>query len=331
MTSDTEAMLRGGNGFGRSLPLLLFLASACSAGDSPVSVADPPALSAVAGEILDLWNDADLVCLGETHGSVFDAALREALVAHPRFAATVQIVVVEFASPLHQGLLDRLVLDGETLSRDELRPAWRDAGLGEVWELPLYEEFFRAVARRNLDLPRSKRVRIFAAALPIDWSRVQAPADLTKWGDRTEHFEAVLRREVLAAGKKGFAIFGRGHCVKLPSSMLGRLAANEPERVRAVFGFEGARGVAAARERLKLATAPRLLPVTGTPLAAEPAGAMFFEGHAQVPLGNLLDAVVSYGSNQDTVLDPPDLSFTPELRRELDRRARLWLAAQRRE
>ena len=291
--------------------------------------AAPPDLSAVAGEILDLWNDADLVCLGETHGSVLDAALRTSLVAHPRFASTVEVVVVEFASPLHQTLLDRLVRGGESLSRDELRPVWRDAGLGETWELPRYEEFFRAVARRNQDLPRSQRVRIVAAALPIEWERVQKPADLTQWGDRAEQFESVLRREVLDARRKGLAVFGHGHCEKLPSSMLGRLAASEPERVRAVFGFEGARGVAAARERLELGSKPRLLQVTGTPLAAQPAGTMFFEGHAQVPLGDLLDAVVSYGSNEDTVLDPADLSFTPELRRELDRRARLWLAAQR--
>lgn len=307
------------------------IVSSCAAGDRPTAIAAPPDLSAVAGEILDLWSGADLVCLGETHGSVFDAALRTSLVAHPRFSSTVDVVVVEFASPLHQTLLDRLVLGGESLSRDELRPVWRDAGLGEIWELAQYEEFFRAVAQRNQDLPRSQRVRIVAAALPIEWNRVQTSTDLTQWGDRAEQFEAVLRREVLDTGKKGLAVFGRGHCERRSPSMFSRLAAHEPERVRAVFGFEGARGVAAARERLELGAKPHLLPVTGTPLAVEPAGAMFFEGHAQVPLGNLLDAVVSYGSNQDTVLDPADLSFTPELRRELDRRARLWLAAQRRE
>ncbi len=122
----------------------------CSCDNSGEQTAEHPDLSTVAGDILSLWDEADLVCLGETHGSVLDQAMREALVAHPRFAATVDVIVIEFANPLHQALLDRLVLEGEPLSREQLRPIWLDAGLGEVWELPLYEAFLRAVARLSL-------------------------------------------------------------------------------------------------------------------------------------------------------------------------------------
>jgi hypothetical protein len=311
------------------LPWLLALGLGCSAGDL---VAPPPAspdLSTVAGDILDLFDEADLVCLGETHGSVLDGAMREALVAHPRFAATVEVLVVEFANPLHQGLLDRLVLEGEPLSRDQLRPIWRDAGLGEVWELPLYEAFFRAVARRNAELPRTERVPVVGAALPVDWARVREPEDLAEWGDRTAHFEAVLRREILDPGRKGLAIFGTGHCGRRPPFVLARLAAAEPQRVRAVFGFEVPDGAAAGRAAFGLGPEPRLIPVAGTPAATWSTGAMFFEGHAYagVRMGELVDAIVYYGERDDTLLNPADLQFTPALRAELDRRARLWFAA----
>jgi hypothetical protein len=313
----------------RALLLLAILGLGCAAGDPVASGAPEPDLSVVAGDILALWQDTDLVCLGETHGSVLDEAMREALVAHPRFADTVEVIVVEFASPLHQAMLDRLVIEGEPLSRDQLRPIWRDAGLGEVWELPLYEAFFRAVARRNAGLPRGERVPVVGAALPVDWQRVRAPEDLAHWGDRTEHFEAVLRREILDAGRKGLALFGTAHCGRRPPFVLARLAAVEPGRSRAVFGFEVPGGAAAGRAAFGLGPEPRLLPVAGTVAAAWPTGAMFYEGHAYagVRLGELVDAIVYYGDHDDTLLDPADLSFAPGLRTELDRRARLWFAS----
>ncbi len=57
---------------------------------------------------------------------------------------------------------------------------------------------------------------------------------------------------------------------------------------------------------------------------------MFFEGHAYagVRMGELVDAIVYYGDQDDTLLNPADLHLTPDLRGELDRRARLWFAAQ---
>ncbi len=108
----------------------------------------------VVDHILAAWKSADVVCLGEDHGRYFDNELRLALVRHPAFPATVRAVVVEMANPVHQDLLDRFILDGAAMSRDELAPIWRDATNPEVWESPIYEELLRAIRDVNKGLTR---------------------------------------------------------------------------------------------------------------------------------------------------------------------------------
>ncbi|MEM9554554.1 MAG: hypothetical protein AAGC60_09860 [Acidobacteriota bacterium] len=303
-----------------------------------------PALDELAAEVVDLWAEADLVCLGETHGSVLDAALREAVVRHPRFVETVEVIVVEFANPRHQAILDRLVLDGEDLSREQLRPVWRDAGLGAVWELELYESFLRAVAAANAGHPRARRPRIVGAALPIDWSAVEHAEDLADLPDRLDHFATVLRRESLAPARKALAIFGRAHCERRVPAALAVAARDAPGRARTVLAADPALEPAHVRRVLGLDEADpmdtaRLVPVRDTARADRAADSLFFEGHAVagLTLGNLTDAVVLHG-RRDTVLSPPWVGSSPadaspelpeELATELARRARIWHEAQR--
>src|SRR5919106_6615850 len=95
----------------------------------------------VVESILSAWKAADVVCLGEDHGRQYDSELRIALVTHPHFPRTVRVIVIEFANPAHQDLLDRFILDGAAMSREQLAPIWRDASGAEVWESPMYEQF----------------------------------------------------------------------------------------------------------------------------------------------------------------------------------------------
>src|SRR5262245_40284469 len=48
-------------------------------------------------QILTAWRTADVVCLGEDHGRVFDSDLRIELVRHPAFPQTVRTIIVESA------------------------------------------------------------------------------------------------------------------------------------------------------------------------------------------------------------------------------------------
>ncbi len=286
-----------------------------------------PDWTALVEGILELWQGADLICLGETHGSLLDSALRHELVRHPRFAEVVDVIVVEFANPRFQDRLDRWILDGERLPFDQLRSIWLDAGLGEMWDLEIYRSFLAAVADLNAALPESERIPVIGAAQPIDWPSVKRAEDLRDFQDRIGHFEGVLRREVLDPDLKALAIFGVGHCERRTPSLLSRLVAWDPERVSAVFAFEGERGRAAGHRALGLDhPKPQLIKVSGTELEKLPAGDMFFEGHgiAGVEIGELVDAIVDYGIQEDTVLAP--YIQEPEIREQLDRRAG-WMSA----
>src|SRR3990172_8691978 len=71
--------------------------------------------------ILTAWDNADVVCLGEDHGSKNDSDLRIALIEHPDFVRKIKLIIVEFADSLHQDLLDRFALEGEDIPHEKLR------------------------------------------------------------------------------------------------------------------------------------------------------------------------------------------------------------------
>src|SRR4030095_9602823 len=89
-----------------------------------------------------------------------------------------RVVVFESPNRVHQPLLDRFILDGAQLSREELSVVWRDADGAEVWESPIYEDFLRALQQVNAGLPRERRVRVVGGDSPIDWSSIKSPEQL---------------------------------------------------------------------------------------------------------------------------------------------------------
>ena len=89
--------------------------------------------------ILAAWDKADVVCLGEDHGSKNDSDLRITLVEHPDFIHKVKMIMVEFANVAHQDILDRLIFEGEEMTHQQLRVVWADANGHEVWDAPIYE------------------------------------------------------------------------------------------------------------------------------------------------------------------------------------------------
>ncbi len=272
--------------------------------------------------LLRLWDDADLVCLGEHHGDLDDHALRTALVRHPSFPGTVRVVIVEFVNPLHQELLDRWVVRGEDLPAHRLRPLWRDAGASELWDLPIYEELLRAVRDVNRHLAVGERVRVVGGAAPIPWDQVEAPQDLVPWLDRERLILETVRREVLRPARKGLAIFGAGHCERSGMGFPSRLGIEEAARTRSVFGFFGAEGRQAAREALGVGPGPEWIPVRGTDLAGVAAGRMLFEGHAvaRTTLGELADALVFFPPEVTAPRQEPSASVGPGFENELQRR-----------
>jgi len=248
-------------------------------------------LQSVVKGILAAWDKADVVCLGEDHGSKNDSDLRIAVIEHPDFIRKVNVIMVEFADSLHQHLLDQLVLEGEDISRERLRVVWKDTSGKAVWESPIYEAFMRAVRKINLTVPRHRRVRLLAG-------------DNSNERNRGRFIREAVSREILSKGLKGLAVYGAGHCECRAMGFPGELASQYPGRIWAAFNFYD---VDEGRRVFGLGNEPVLIPITGSDKAKIVAGKMFFLGRYNDPstLADITNAIVYYGNLKDVKV-PPD-------------------------
>jgi hypothetical protein len=165
--------------------------------------------------ILDAFKTHQIVALGEgTHGNEQGHAFRLALIRDPRFAATVNDIVVEFGSARYQDVIDRFTR-GEDVSLDTLRAVWQDTtAANAAWDRPIYEEFFRTVRSVNASLPRERQLRVLLGDPPVDWASVHNADDLREWNDRDGHAAGVVQREVLAKGRRALIVYGDMHFLR---------------------------------------------------------------------------------------------------------------------
>src|SRR5881394_3495052 len=77
---------------------------------------ESPAIKGIVRTLLSVFDQVDVVALGEDHEGKGDSDVRIALIRHPDFAKKVHTVVVEFASASEQSTLDRYVR-GEPVSK----------------------------------------------------------------------------------------------------------------------------------------------------------------------------------------------------------------------
>src|SRR5688572_10444740 len=76
-------------------------------------------IDGVVGALISVYDQFDVVALGEMHERRIDSDLRIALVRHPDFGKKVQTIVVEFATTAEHTTLDRYIR-GENVSRAQL-------------------------------------------------------------------------------------------------------------------------------------------------------------------------------------------------------------------
>lgn len=164
--------------------------------------------------ILDAFRANAIVAMGEDHGNEQGHLLRVALVRDPRFASTVNDIVVEFGTASYQDVIDRFV-GGQTVSDAELRRVWQDTTMPHtVWDRPIYEEFFRVVREVNRSHPRERHLRVLLGDPPIDWTRVRTAEDLAAVNAslyRARHAADLVRTEVLAKARRALLIYGGAH------------------------------------------------------------------------------------------------------------------------
>ena len=194
----------------------------------------PAVPSEPVGAILDAFRSHRIVALGEgRHTNEQGHAFRLALIRDPRFAATVNDIVVESGTAQCQDVMDRYVR-GDDVPREELRHVWQDTiQTSAVWDHTIYEEFYRAVRDLNVSLPRERQLRVLLGSQPIDWSRVHTPADyereIPSFGDQFP--TSVIQQEVLRKGRRALVVYGEGHLHRasgaavVPTSIVDRLEA----------------------------------------------------------------------------------------------------------
>src|SRR5262245_21954541 len=141
-------------GLGGFVAVLLVGATALSA-----FAQNPTGRSAVPVDPIDAiikaFDSYSIVGLGEgPHGNEQGLAFRLRLLRDPRFAATVNDIVVESGSARYQDAVDRY-MRGEEVPTDTIREVFENTVTATpVWDGPIYAEFFRAVRALNRVLPR---------------------------------------------------------------------------------------------------------------------------------------------------------------------------------
>jgi len=161
-------------------------------------------INGIVQTLISAFDQADIVALGEAHGRFRqESDLRIALVRNPDFAKKVQSIVVEFANITEQATLDRYIR-GEKVSSVELAQIWKTttqaANGNDIWDDPVYPEFFAAVRDVNQKLPANQQIHVFAAD-PGQGSNLSRDAAAV----------SVIEEQVLKKHGKALVIFGAAH------------------------------------------------------------------------------------------------------------------------
>ena len=163
--------------------------------------------------ILDAFRSYRVVSFpgGHTSGNEVQALLR-ALVKDPRFAATVNDIVVEFGSSRYQDLMDRYIR-GEDVPESAVQRAWLDAVQGgTALDNDNTALFFAAVREANAAVPAERRIRVLLGDPPIDWENIRSGRDFRKWVVQRDTYPAdLVRREVLAHNRRALIVYANGH------------------------------------------------------------------------------------------------------------------------
>jgi hypothetical protein len=196
-----------------TLLIMAFLASAASAAaaaERPAAPADPTTV------ILNAFRTHSIVALGEgQHWNLQGHRYRMSLIRDPRLAMAVNDIVVEFGDARYQEVIDRYVA-GADVPSDELRHVWEDTTMtNTVFDMPIYEELFRAVREVNRSLPAGKRFRVLLGDPPMDWATSPTGDEiLDSMYGRNAFAADLIRKEVLARNRRALLLYADGHLLR---------------------------------------------------------------------------------------------------------------------
>src|SRR4051794_32468788 len=123
------------------------------------AIAAPTSADATASALLDAFATHQIVALGQVHDLRQEDDFILDLLHHPRFAATVDSIVVEFGNARYQSRVDRYIA-GRHVSRRALQHAWRDPVGSAPGDHDGAAPLYRAVRRLNRTLPPDDGIRM---------------------------------------------------------------------------------------------------------------------------------------------------------------------------
>ena len=241
--------------------------------------------------VLDAFRTHPIVALSEgQHWNLQAHAYRLALIRDPRLPNVVNDLVVEFGSARYQAVLDRYVAGGD-VPDEELRHVWEDTTMtNTVFDMPIYEEFFRTVREVNRSLPAGKRLRVLLGDPPVEWAKMPKADEILELMYARDAFAAdLIRTEVLAKGRRALLLYADGHFFRkgqetVPEWMVVKRKPEEPlvsqlERTRpgSIFNVGAPTSADLTKFQSDVAQwpAPSITILNGTTLGGVPFGSVY--------------------------------------------------------
>lgn len=189
-----------------------------------VACASPPQ-AAAADSMAALFDQHRFVFIGSTHGDVKIHDFLLCLLSRPGLERRVTDVLVEWASPAHQPLMDRYLLALEPLAMDSLRPVWFETDYPPLWAtIPQMPAFFAAVRAINVRVDPSRRIRVVGGNEPVDWKTVRGPADMARFPFKSNNsIHLILEHLAPATERRVLIVYGIGHVHHNGGSMMAGL------------------------------------------------------------------------------------------------------------
>ena len=118
---------------------------------------------------MNLFQNFEVVALPAAHGQKDIDDLILNLIRDPRFATSVNDIVVQCGNSRLQPLLDRYIA-GEDVAFTDVEHVWRDTTIQQMCGASaFYEQLYPLVRALNQHMPAASRLRMVAADPPIDW------------------------------------------------------------------------------------------------------------------------------------------------------------------
>ena len=298
-----------------------FTAFVAGAGQPPLAQGGfcPTGYAAVADSVAAQFDTHQFVFMGSTHGWRKQHDFQLCLLSRPAFQRRATDVMVEWANPVYQNLVDRYLLKLEPIPIDSLAPVWLDTDAPDLWgRLTLMPAFYEAVRAMNEQLEPARRIRVIGGNEPIDWSRVQRQEDVARYPYKSNWAAHVIMAHYAPEpSHKLFVIYGEGHV-----NRRGTLTAEARQKVSLDQWFM----VGVIRER---GADDELIAKLGDPaqpfyagtarLVADPPYPRDLSIARQQPLTDVMNAVVYLGPEPDRSMSHA-VDLTPAQQAEVARR-----------